>query len=215
MSASGTLPCNGAILAGGAASRFGGTPKGLELVGGRRILDRVAGALTQVSDALLLVANAEDAPRWLPYASVIRDEVRDVGALGGLHAALSHTRGALLAVAWDMPFLSPSLLGELRRLGEAGVTDPTNPVDAVVPESTPDGALEPLCAYYGPGCLAAAHAALASGELRLGAFLARLRVQRVSHARVLDWGDPRRLFFNVNTPGALLDARRLACPTDD
>ena len=43
-----------AILAGGAASRFGGRPKGLELVGGVRIIDRVARGLRSATDRLLV-----------------------------------------------------------------------------------------------------------------------------------------------------------------
>ncbi len=208
MSASGPLPCTGAILAGGAASRFGGRPKGLALVGGRRIVQRVAGALAQVSDALVVVSNADDAAGWLPGTPVVRDRVRGAGPLGGLHAALSLGAAGVLVVAWDMPFVPASLLGELRRLGERGA----GTVDAVVPEGTAEGAPEPLCAYYAQGCLAAADAALAAGEYRLGAFLDRLRVRRLPYARALDWGDPRQLFLNVNTPGALLEANRLACP---
>ncbi len=49
----------GAILAGGAASRFGGEPKGLWEVGGERILDRAVRALrTAVGSDPLIVANA-------------------------------------------------------------------------------------------------------------------------------------------------------------
>ena len=47
----------GAILAGGQATRYGGLPKGLELVRGVRIIDRVRAALEPVTDDLLLVAN--------------------------------------------------------------------------------------------------------------------------------------------------------------
>ena len=46
------MSCTGVILAGGAASRFGGLPKGLERVDGRRIIDRVASALREGSDDL-------------------------------------------------------------------------------------------------------------------------------------------------------------------
>jgi len=63
------LIVRGVILAGGGATRFEGRPKGLELVGGRRILDRVA---DELADALgappLLVANAADAASWAPWA---------------------------------------------------------------------------------------------------------------------------------------------------
>src|SRR6266566_84376 len=57
----------GAILAGGAASRYGGAPKGLVTVAGRRILDRVVDAVQAVTGALpLLIANAPGASAWRP-----------------------------------------------------------------------------------------------------------------------------------------------------
>ena len=55
------MRCTGVILAGGGATRYGGRPKGLERVGGRRIIDRVADVLRETTDELLLVANAPDA----------------------------------------------------------------------------------------------------------------------------------------------------------
>src|SRR2546425_7096213 len=55
----------GAVLAGGAASRYGGVPKGLLAVGGRRILDRVVESVQAVTGALpLLIANAPGASAW-------------------------------------------------------------------------------------------------------------------------------------------------------
>ncbi|PYO61669.1 MAG: hypothetical protein DMD28_08480 [Gemmatimonadetes bacterium] len=55
----------GAVLAGGAARRYGGLPKGLEEIGGRRILDRVADAVAAATGAPpLLVANDPRAPSW-------------------------------------------------------------------------------------------------------------------------------------------------------
>jgi len=52
-----TSRCTGAIIAGGRAARFGGALKGLELVGGTRIIDRVAAALRESCDELIVVAN--------------------------------------------------------------------------------------------------------------------------------------------------------------
>src|SRR5688572_12312094 len=63
----------GAVLAGGSSRRFAGTPKGLEVVGDRRIIDRVAGTLQAVTPKLLLVANDSDAARWLPGVAVVSD----------------------------------------------------------------------------------------------------------------------------------------------
>src|SRR5450759_1437842 len=61
-----TPRCVGVILAGGGARRLGGQPKGLLLVEGARIIDRVATALREASDDLLLVANDPSASEWLP-----------------------------------------------------------------------------------------------------------------------------------------------------
>ncbi len=62
----------GAILAGGGATRFGGGPKGLETVGGERILDRLAEVLASaLGTPPILVANApgagagSEAARWM------------------------------------------------------------------------------------------------------------------------------------------------------
>jgi molybdopterin-guanine dinucleotide biosynthesis protein A len=63
------------VLAGGAASRYGGLPKGLERVGGRRIIDRVAAALGEVTDDLLLIANDPAGAGWLPGIRVGQDVV--------------------------------------------------------------------------------------------------------------------------------------------
>ncbi len=199
-------PCTGAIVAGGRATRLGGRPKGLELVGDRRILDRVAGALAQVCDGLLLVANAPDAAGWLPGVPVAPDEVPDAGPLGGVLTALVRAETAVLAVAWDMPFVPPSLLGELRRIGEA------EGAAAVLPERDAARRVEPLCAYYGTACRAAAAARVARGVLRLQALAEEVRARRMPVERVLDWGDPARLFLSVNTPEELEAARRLAGP---
>lgn len=194
------MSCTGVILAGGAAARFGGAPKGLERVDGRRIVDRVASALREVTDELLLVANADDAAQWLPGVRTVADLRPGLGALGGLHAALAQADRDILLVAWDMPFVSPSLLGEMRRLGEDG----DEPADVVIPES--DGSrrgVEPLCAWYSHRCLEPVAQTLDAGDLRVIGFHELVRVQRVPVTRVRDFGDPERLFSNVNTPSDL------------
>jgi len=104
------VSCTGVILAGGGASRFGGAPKGLELVDGRRIIDRVASALRQVADDLLLIANAEGAETWLPGVRTARDVRVGCGALGGVHAALAAAGSDVLLVAWDMPFVTAAVI---------------------------------------------------------------------------------------------------------
>jgi molybdopterin-guanine dinucleotide biosynthesis protein A len=181
------------------------------MVAGARIIERVARALRMVTDELLLVANAPEAAHWLPGVRTVADLRPGEGALGGLHAALAcaadDARGDagaatvdageapdVLVVAWDMPFVSAALLGLMRARGEEG------DVDAVLPES--DGSrrgVEPLCAWYSARCLPPITAALEAGDRRVIAFLDAVRVARVGIEEVRRFGDPDRLFGNVNT----------------
>jgi len=189
------LPCTGVILAGGAASRYGGLPKGLEKVGGQRIIDRVASALRDVTDTLLLVANHPEASTWLPGVPLGADIVPNAGGLGGIHAALHHARSAVLVVAWDMPFVPPGLLSRLRELGDGA--------DVAVPESGSRRGVEPLCAFYATSCLPAIEQSLAMDDLRVVGFHASVRVARLPAGDVSAFGDPALLFMNVNTPDDL------------
>lgn len=190
--------CVGVILAGGEATRFGGAPKGLQVVEGRRIIDRCADALRDTTDDLLLVANHPDANTWLPGVRTVTDVRRGEGALGGLHAALSHAESVpVLVLAWDMPYPSVELLRALRAAGARGY-------EAVVPESETSGrGVEPLCAWYAPTCLAAIERRLDAGDRMVVSFLADVRVHRLSAAEVSPFGDPARIFLNVNTPNDL------------
>jgi molybdopterin-guanine dinucleotide biosynthesis protein A len=165
-------------------------------VGATRIVDRVAGALAAAADTLLLVANDDAAAEWLPGARTVADVRPGNGSLGGLHAALAHAETAVLVVAWDMPFVTGGLLARLRVLGEAALD-----ADAVVPRvRTERGARpEPLCAYYGPGCLAAVERRLDAGERRLTALLGDLRVHWLDGAALAAHGEASVLFANVNT----------------
>ena len=191
-------PCTGVILAGGAASRYGGMPKGLERVAGKRIIDRVADALRDVTDDLLLVANDPTASGWLPGLRIQQDLVPNAGGLGGIHAALHAARTPVLIVAWDMPFVPSALLATLRALGEGA--------DVAVPESGSRRGVEPLCAFYAPSCLPAIEQSLSDGDRRVIGFHERVRVARLPAHEVSAFGDPELLFMNVNTPDDLTRA---------
>ena len=196
------MSCTGVILAGGGSTRYGGRPKGLEPIGGVRIIDRVAVALRATSDDLLMIANAPEAASWLPGVRVAADVRVGEGALGGLHAALARAGTDVLLVAWDMPFVSAALLRMMRARGEA------EGVDAVLPESGGSRrGVEPLCAWYSYACLSAVTSALDAGDRRVVAFHDQVRTLRLDEATVATFGDPARMFGNVNTPDDLVRAQ--------
>lgn len=198
--------CTGVILAGGGSTRYGGRPKGLERVGGQRVIDRVASALGQVVDELLLIANDPLASAWLPGVRTESDLRLGVGSLGGIHAAVVHSRGPALVVAWDMPFVPAELLAALVDLGRSA--------DAAVPESDSRRGLEPLCAYYTPACIAPIERRLQEGDLRVIGFYSEIRLARLHAEQVRLFGDPAHIFMNVNSPDDLQRAEMYASSTN-
>ena len=192
----------GAILAGGGATRFGGRPKGLEEVGGARILDRLADVMTAALGAEpLLVANAPDAASWRSDLRTIADIRPGLGALGGIYTAVVSAPAPVVCVAWDMPFVSPPLIRAL--------ADGLARYDAMLPQSEGRRGVEPLCAAYGPACREAIAASLERGDLRAIGFHSSIRVGLLGVAEIQSLGDPSLLFYNVNTAEDLARAGEL------
>src|SRR5262245_40671191 len=176
-----------AILAGGSATRFGGRDKSALVVDGRTILDRQLAELAEVAVEILIVGG-----RHAPApARLVADIVPKCGPLGGLHAALSDSRGdATIVIACDMPFVSAGFLRHLLEL--------THEADAVVPCT--ERGYHPLCAAYTRACLGPAAARLADGRLKMIDFLQEVRVRAVGIEEIEAFGDRHRLLANVNSP---------------
>jgi len=193
--------CSGAVIAGGANARFGGVPKGLSMIDGRRVVDRVLDALGGVVDERFLITNDPAIGEAVGDMVAYGDERAERGSLVGLHSALWHCHTAALVVAWDMPFISAALLAHLRAIGErAGA--------AVIPVG-PSGP-EPLCAYYPRATLYAVERQLAAGDLRLSHLVALSSAVLVPPDEVSRFGPPERLFANINMPADLAAARERA-----
>jgi molybdopterin-guanine dinucleotide biosynthesis protein A len=193
--------CTGAILAGGRSMRFGGGPKGLARLGGVRLIDRVAAALRDACDDLLLIANDDHAEEWLPGVRTVEDLRPGAGALGGVHSALAAAGTDVVVLPWDVPFVPGALLRALRDAGELDA------VDAAVPVSGPSSwGFEPLCAWYAQSCLPAIEAQLDLADYRAGGWQ---RSVNTLHVDVSSWGDPALLFYNVNTTADLIRAEQL------
>ena len=168
--------CSAAILAGGAATRFGGRDKSALTIGGRSILERQIDVLSAVVDDVLVVRE---------------DLVPGCGPLGGLHTALTRARGrAVFVVACDMPCVDASLVRQL--------LDLSRDADIVVP-CTEDG-YHPLCAVYSRACLDAVARRLADRRLKMTDLFSDVRVRVVRAWEIDAFGDRHRLLANVNTP---------------
>jgi molybdopterin-guanine dinucleotide biosynthesis protein A len=183
-----------AILAGGAASRFGGRDKGALVIGGRSIRDRQIAELAALTDDILVVGHGGEPAGVLPPGGppvrFVPDRVAGCGPLGGLDAALAAARDdTLVVVACDMPFVTRALLEYLASC--VGDADAAVPFDEHGPH--------PLCAAYARGCRGAVACRLEEGRLAVRGLLDDLRVRIVSGPELALFGDPRGLLANVNT----------------
>ena len=183
---------------------MGGSLKGLERVGGRRIIDRVVSAIKQVTPDVSLSANHPEALNWLKGVAILADKTSGFGGISGVHAALSIGRDTLV-VAWDMPFVTGDLLDAIV---SAGIR---SGADAAVPLSDSPHGIEPFCAWYSVRARQAIEGFLARGGGSARDFLSGLpRVHHVSAAVTARFGDPRVLFMSVNTEADLALARAIA-----
>jgi len=185
------MKIEGFILAGGASSRMGEDKSRLEL-GGRTFVETAAGALLAVATRVSVVSSKAGAEsHGLP---VVEDLRAGVGALGGLHAALTSCGAEWAAVvACDLPFVTGELLARL-------VSECTGGTDAVVPVQE-DGRVQPLCALYrARACVGQVEEMIRAGELRPRLLLSRVRARLVAFEGLRGLAGSTRFFLNVNTP---------------
>lgn len=195
------LPVTAAVLAGGRSLRMG-VDKTLLAVDGVPLVSRVLEAVRDVCAHSVVVTNRPEALDEVNIPAdvgILTDEVAYQGPLGGLVTVLDAAEDEwVLALAADMPWLSPEVVRSLWQLRDDA--------DVVVPVT--EKGTEPLLALYRvDACLPAARAAIASGRRRLVAIFPTVTVREVP-VDVLRSADPDlRSFMNVNTPADLADAR--------
>lgn len=182
----------GAVLAGGASSRFG-SEKTLALLDGIPLVARAARAVRGATGAAVVITGSEAVATaaGLPARA---DRVTGSGPLAGLVTAMEWAAEAsaagVLAVGGDMPFLTEA---SLRRLLDVSSPPATAPVSE-------DGLrLQPLCAWYSVDLLDQARQRLAAGERRLHDLLTAVGVHRVPEASISGDLKPSILFMSVNT----------------
>lgn len=199
----GDVAITAAILAGGAGTRLGGCDKGLQVLAGRTLVERVLEALDGV-DAVLVVAN-RNLDAYARHARTITDDGADRGdgaprhrgPLAGIAAALAAcTTPWLLTIPVDCPHPPRDLAPRLLAAALAA--------DACAVVAHDGERRQPLFALYRVQLRESA-AAAATAEQGASAW------QDAIGAIELDFGDCRQQFSNLNTPEELAaHAARLA-----
>ncbi|MBX2991064.1 MAG: molybdenum cofactor guanylyltransferase [Bacteroidetes bacterium] len=154
----------GCVLAGGKSTRMG-SDKALLKFGSVTLIERSVAVLKSVFPSVV-ISSDRVAELDFPGIPVLPDIRKDCGPLGGIHAALTHTKAdCLFVLACDMPFVSPDLIRYLIS------SDPD--ADAVVPSS--GGRVHPLCGLYSRNGLPAIERALERGSYKLQDVLGELK----------------------------------------
>jgi molybdopterin-guanine dinucleotide biosynthesis protein A len=186
-----TVAC---VLAGGRATRLG-RPKATAQLGGRALISYPLGALAEAGFERVVVVAKHDSvlpPLRMP---IWTEPDEPVHPLAGVLTALDRSEGlAVLAVGCDMPFLEPALLLHLAAA----------PGPVAVPRVA--GSLQPLCARYEPATAEVLRTAVVEGSAAHGA-IEEIGPKVLDEDELRRFGDPERMFFNVNTPEDLARAQ--------
>lgn len=104
----------GVVLAGGLNKRYNGRVKANLLVKDKAIIAQTLDILDNIFSRVSIIANDKEAFKAYSSYPLYNDIFRNVGPLGGIHAALANTKAdAVFVVASDMPELSPALIREM------------------------------------------------------------------------------------------------------
>jgi len=195
----------GIILAGGQARRMGGGDKALLNVAGKPLIAHVIDRLAPQVDEIAINANGDEA-RFADFGlDVIPDTVEGfagplAGVLAGMRWAAKRGHSHVVSAAADTPFFPADLVAKL--------TDAAGgqPISMATTDDPERGISEhPTFARYPVDLADDLEYALTEGHMR------KVIVWTSRHgcARAL-FGGQDYPFFNVNTPGDLAEAERIA-----
>jgi molybdenum cofactor guanylyltransferase len=196
-------PITAIILAGGRATRMGGTDKGLVELAGRPMIAHVLAVLAPQVEAVLINANRNQA-RYAEFGHPVIADLDDgfLGPLAGLAAGLqAATTPLVLTAPCDCPLLPADLVARLRAALVAADAEIAVPFDGE--------RLQPVFALVRRELAGSLAAYLAGGDRKIDRWFAQHRLAQA------DFSDRPETFVNVNDPAerAALELRLAAAGT--
>ena len=173
-----------------------GTPKALSELGSRPLVSRVVSTVGSAGLEPVVVAKPDSRLPRLD-CRVLSEPSEPIHPLTGIVAALGASAGrGVVAIACDMPFVPAKLLTWIAQLEEP------------IAVCEIGGRLEPLLGRYSPQVASRLADSLTAGAAMRDA-VAELEPFVIAEDRVARFGDPERIFFNVNSPADLAAAEEL------
>ena len=193
-------PITAIILAGGRATRMGGTDKGLVELAGRPMIAHVLAALAPQVEAVLINAN-RNRDRYAEFGHPVIADLDDgfLGPLAGLAAGLqAATTPLVLTAPCDCPLLPIDLVARLRAALAAADAEIAVPFDGE--------RMQPVFALVRRELAGSLAGYLAGGDRKIDRWFAQHRLAQA------DFSDRPETFVNVNDPAerAALELRLAA-----
>lgn len=167
-----------------------GRDKASVAVQGRTLLETALAAARSVAQEVWIAGSPQ---LYGAQAPAIPDIYTGCGPLGGIHAALTHTRTEFnLVLAVDTPFVSHALLAFLAQRALSSGAVATAPVINDYPQ--------PLCAVYSREFLPIAGRALEAGHYKIVPLFARTTTLLIPQSELAQFAFTAEMFDNLNTP---------------
>lgn len=199
------LDCSAAILAGGLSSRLGCDKAFLRLEDAS-ILEHQWHRLRRLFEHVFVVTKQPARLSWLGVPAVADALAFASPAVGVYTALLASPTQRVLCLACDLPFVPERLLCDLAQNSRG--------FQVYLPRH--GSFVEPLCAVYAKDVASIIGTQLVRGVYRLQALLEQAQTGYLDVAEG-DYGPPREIFANLNTPSDLAEAfgRRGAASSQD
>lgn len=173
-----------------------GAPKALAELADRPLVSRVVSTVGSAGLEPVVVAKP-DTPLPRLDCRILSEPSEPHHPLTGLVAALGASAGRpVVAIACDMPLVPARLISWIAQLEE----------EVAICEA--DGRLQPLLGRYSPSVCEQLAESLERGDSMTDAVRA-LDPFIVTEDKIARFGDPRRIFFNINAPEDLAAAETM------
>jgi len=182
------------ILAGGANKRFNGKTKANIQISGVRIIARTIKVLHELFDDIIIVTNTPEEFKGYKHYTLVPDEIKKVGPLGGIHAAMKVAKNdAIFVFASDMPCISSEIVKKHIEFYNK------RKCDAAIPRIK--DFKEPLHAIYNKRILDNLNIFLkGANKYSIENFIKDLNVR---YHNLEDLEEYHKAFMNINTPEEL------------
>jgi molybdenum cofactor guanylyltransferase len=170
------------ILAGGKSTRMG-EDKGL-----KKLIDIpiIQYSIDTLSCCFPIIKINTDKEEYKQFGlELVPDKVKNKGPLGGIHAALDHSKKDVFVVSCDMPFITTQAVNYLldRHANNLATVASCN------------GRIQPLFGIFAYDTLPLLEKKMAGNQLRMMDFILKIRSKIIDMSEIID----TEIFSNINT----------------